>query len=196
MSNTHAISIDNKVIQTTVTHSGAEVDSWVRSILTLYGGRDMIVGLDCEWRPTFISGTSNTTATLQLCIGTKCLILQLFYMDYIPQSFKDFLLDPSVTFVGVEVDGDVLKLSNEYGLRCKNTSDIRDLAYSFWPNRWYRKPGLKALASDIVGLYMPKPIHVCQSNWEARNLSIQQLEYATLDGYASCRIGQRLLKEM
>ncbi|KAF8387666.1 hypothetical protein HHK36_026320 [Tetracentron sinense] len=49
---------------------------------------------------------SNKTATLQLCVDNKCLILQLFYMDYIPQSIKSFLSDPNATFVGVEVEDD------------------------------------------------------------------------------------------
>lgn len=196
MSYTHLVSFDNKAIETTVTDRGSEVDSWVNTILAVYRGGDMIVGLDCEWSPTFLSGTSNRIATLQLCVDTKCLILQLFYMDYIPQSFKNFLSNPAVTFVGVEVESDAMKLRDEYELDCQETSNIRALACSFWPNRWYRRPGLKDLAFQIVGLLMQKPIHVCSSNWEARILSNEQVEYASIDAYASYRIGHRLLKEM
>ncbi|OIT06394.1 hypothetical protein A4A49_61660, partial [Nicotiana attenuata] len=59
------------------------------------------------------------------------------------------------------------KLKNEYGLVCNRRVDIRDVAESKWPGRFSR-PGLKDLALEICGLYMCKPIHVCQSNWDAR----------------------------
>lgn len=190
----HMVSFSGKTIEATVTDKASVVDEWVQNILSLHNGNGkMIVGLDCEWRPPVISSLSNKTATLQLCIGTDCLILQMFYMDYIPQSIKNFLSDPNITFVGVEVGDDALKLNDEYGLVVTSTTDIQAVAMTRWPIRFYRKPGLKRLADVVAGLYMEKPKHVCQSNWEARVLSEKQIEYACIDAYACYRIGLSLL---
>ncbi|XP_022891787.1 Werner Syndrome-like exonuclease [Olea europaea var. sylvestris] len=195
MASKYTVSFSGAVIEATVADKAAIVDDWVLEIRSMYYGQQIIVGLYCEWRPNLIPSMSNKTATLQLCVDTKCLILQLLYLDYIPQSIKNFLSDPNNTFVGVEVGDDVLKLNSEYGLTCATIADIQALAMERWPILFYRKPGLKKLAEFVVELSMAKPIHVCRSNWEARVLSIQQIEYCCIDAYASYRIGHKLLKE-
>lgn len=183
------------VIEVTVTDKASAVDEWIRSVRASCHTQT-IVGLDCEWKPTFSPILKNKTSTLQLCIDTKCLIVQMFYLDCIPQSLRAFFSDTNFTFVGVEVQDDALKLSNEYGLSVSKTSDIQALAMTRWPICFMRKPGLKELANRIVGLYMAKPLHVCRSNWEARKLTLEQVEYACIDAYASFRIGRKLLKGM
>ncbi|MED6136551.1 hypothetical protein PIB30_057073 [Stylosanthes scabra] len=136
-------------------------------------------------RPTSIPYTSNTSATLQLCIDDKC------YIDNLPLSFKNFLMNPKFIFVGIEVGGDISKISYEYGLNCGAHADIRELAKKKWPFQFCR-PGLKDLAMDVVGLIMKKPKHVSMSNWEARALSIEQVEYGCIDAY---KIDHKLLMD-
>nr|GEU75276.1 hypothetical protein [Tanacetum cinerariifolium] len=82
-------------------------------------------------------------------------------------------------FVGVEVEKDVEKLKNEYGLDCARSADIRAATIKRWPNMYYRKPGLKHLARDVASLHMEKPMHVCRSNWDAQVLNDEQVEYAS-----------------
>ncbi|XP_027114876.1 3'-5' exonuclease-like [Coffea arabica] len=190
----YSVTCDGKTIETTLTDKAAIADEWVREILSLYANKPTVVGLDSEWRPHPIRSMSNKSATLQLCINDKCLILQLFYMDEIPQSLKNLLADSNFTYVGIEVADDIAKLKNEYGLECSSSADIRALAMRRWPGR-FRRPGLKDLASDVVGLYMKKPKHVCMSNWEARVLNENQVEYACIDAYASYKIGHKLIME-
>ncbi|KAJ9681732.1 hypothetical protein PVL29_017894 [Vitis rotundifolia] len=190
----YSVNFAGKTIETTLTDKAAIVDEWVQEILSMYAGKPIVVGLDIEWRPNRIPSMSNKSATLQLCINNKCLILQLFYMDEIPQSLKGFLLDSNFTFVGVEVGGDIDKLKNEYGLECSCSADVRVLAMQRWPGR-FRRLGLKDLAWEVVNLRMKKPKHVCMSNWEARVLNENQVEYACIDAYASYRIGHKLIIE-
>ncbi|CAM8893244.1 unnamed protein product [Rhodiola kirilowii] len=192
---TYQVKFSGKTIETMVTDKASDADTWDESIRTTYGNQQIIVGLDCEWKPHPVRDMSNTTATLQLCVDTNCLILQLFFIDYIPQSIKTFLSDPNHVFVGVEVDKDVSKLRDEYGLICTSMEDIWAITESRYPMMFMRKPGLKALASNLVGLSMPKPYHVCTSNWQARVLNFEQIEYACIDAYCSFRIGHKLLKE-
>ncbi|KAK4406765.1 hypothetical protein Sango_0683000 [Sesamum angolense] len=186
------VTFGGATIETTVTDKSATATQWVEEITSLYGGSPAVVGLDVEWRPHPIQSMSNKSATLQLCIDHKCLILQLFYMDEIPGSISGFLLSPNFTFVGIEVGDDVLKLKNEYGLECGSCVDIRDAAKERWPGR-FRRPGLKDLAWEVCGLWMRKPKHVCRSNWEARVLNKEQVEYACIDAFASYKIGHKLL---
>ncbi|KAK6163492.1 hypothetical protein DH2020_000356 [Rehmannia glutinosa] len=181
-------------IETTVTDKAAIASEWVEQITTMYGGSPAVVGLDVEWRPHPIRSMSNKSATLQLCIDNKCLILQLFYMDQIPESIKAFLMNPNFTFVGIEVVDDVLKLKNEYGLDCSSHADVRAAAKDKWPGR-FRRPGLKDLALEVCGLNMKKPKHVCMSNWEARELNEAQVEYGCIDAFASYKLGHKLLIE-
>ncbi|PIN18009.1 DNA helicase [Handroanthus impetiginosus] len=186
------VSFAGTTIETTVTDKAATITAWVREITSLYHGTPTVVGLDVEWRPHPIRSMSNKSATLQLCIDQKCLIIQLFYVDEIPESIKGFLTNPNFTFVGIEVQDDVSKLKNEYGLDCSSTMDIREKAKERWPGRFWR-PGLKDLAQEICQLNMRKPKHVCMSNWEARVLSEAQVEYACIDAFASYKIGHKLL---
>ncbi|XP_073132615.1 3'-5' exonuclease-like [Henckelia pumila] len=188
------ITFGGATIETTVTSTAATAAEWVAEITTLYAGRPTVVGLDVEWRPHPVQSMSNKSATLQLCIDGKCLILQLFYMDEIPESLKNFLMDPNFTFVGIEVGDDISKLKNEYGLECVSSRDVREAAKERWPGR-FRRPGLKDLALEVCGMNLRKPKHVCMSNWEARELSKYQVEYACLDAYASYKIGHKLIIE-
>ncbi|GKB44444.1 Werner syndrome-like exonuclease [Tanacetum coccineum] len=111
-SSKYRVKYDGKIIETKVTDKASITEEWVDEILFAHANDLMVVvGVDVEWRPHLIRSMSNKSATLQLCIGTKCLILQLFYMDDIPQSLKNFLLSPIFTFVGVEVEDELLKLT-------------------------------------------------------------------------------------
>ena len=193
MTTKYTVQSSNATIETTVTNTATGINDWVQAV-TNSSGQKMIVGLDCEWKPNTFYGDDNKAATLQLCVGTKCLIIQLFYLDYVPQSLKSFFANPNATFVGVEVGDDVSKLTREYGLTCSNAVDIQAMAMNRWPIRFYRKPGLKELAQVVAGVTMAKPIHVCRSNWEARALSLEQIEYACIDAYASSKIGEKLIE--
>lgn len=189
----YIVKYDERSIETTVTDKAIVADEWVQDIYSKYGASSrVVVGLDVEWRPTFMPNTSNKSATLQLCINDKCLILQLFYMDYFPMSLKRFFMDPRFTFVGIEVDKDIDKLMNEYGFEFSKSEDIREMAKMKWPGRFYR-PGLKDLAWEVASVNMKKPKHVCQSNWEARVLSQEQVEYGCMDAFASYCVGHKLL---
>ncbi|KAL8227673.1 hypothetical protein R6Q57_015257 [Mikania cordata] len=145
-SSKYHIHYDNKTIETTVTTKATVTEQWINEILLAHAHDSMVVvGLDVEWRPHPMRFMSNKSATLQLCIDTKCLILQLFYMDEIPESLKAFLLNPDFTFVGIEVEDDILKLKNEYGLGSSKSADIRSEAIKKWPGR-FRRPAWQALA--------------------------------------------------
>jgi hypothetical protein len=152
------VKFDGKPIETTVTDKASTIDEWVHEILSMYAGKPMVVGLDIEWKPNLSREDYNKAATLQLCIGEKCLIVQLLYTDCIPQPLKSFLMDSNFTFVGVQVAEDIAKLNDDYGIECNKSADIRELAMRQWPGRFEGgKPGLKRLALEVLGVSMKKP---------------------------------------
>lgn len=112
----------------------------------------------------------NKVATLQLCSGNKCTIIQLFYLDCIPTSLLSFLSDPQITFVGVKVEEDAQKLGDDYGLAVCKTTDIGDLAISRGYGRFLltfkRRLGLKDIAAEVARIWVEKPLNVIRSDWQ------------------------------
>ncbi|XP_021835358.2 3'-5' exonuclease-like [Spinacia oleracea] len=188
----HSVNFSGKSIETTVTSNADSITQWITQTSSLYskGSNNLVVGLDVEWKPNRSKYMNNKAATLQLCIDTKCLIIQLIYLNSIPQSLRDFLnsTHEDLTFVGVEVGSDVAKLEREYGLTCSKVEDLYKASGSGG-----KRVGLKNLAWEVLGLVMWKPKYVTLSNWEARVLSNEQVEYACIDAYASYKIGHKLL---
>ncbi|KAK9290236.1 hypothetical protein L1049_008403 [Liquidambar formosana] len=169
------------------------VDSWISEIETIHRRRlhRLIVGLDVEWRPSF-SRIRNPVATLQLCVGRRCLIFQLLYAPFIPQSLEDFLTDSDYTFVGVGIDADVNKLLNDHDLEVSNTVDLRGLAAKAFDRGDFGNAGLKYLTREVLGKEIGKPRNVTLSKWDEAWLSRDQVAYACLDAFLSFEIGRTL----
>ncbi|KAF5207422.1 hypothetical protein FRX31_002990 [Thalictrum thalictroides] len=118
-------------------------------------------------------------------------------MDYFPLLLKEVLGYSNATFVGVGIQTDVKKLSNQYGLNFSCVLNLVKLAAeSSWGSNFKNSsPSLKDLASVILGLNVEKSKKITMSNWEARVLSQDQIRYACLDAYISYQIGYKLLKQ-
>lgn len=182
---------DDKIL-TLVTHSPAMVDSWISDIQRIHRRRlhRLIVGLDAEWRPNFRRYQDNPMATLQLCVGHRCLIFQLIRAPSIPQSLVNFLANDNYSFVGVGIKEDVEKLYDEYALHVKNVFDLRVLAAENTGNQGLRNAGLKSLAWAILGKNMDKPRSVTMSRWDTPWLTGAQVQYACIDSFISFEIGR------
>ncbi|KAK2649717.1 hypothetical protein Ddye_017206 [Dipteronia dyeriana] len=191
------VSYCGKIIETTVTSNASVAENWVHGIRSMnkHKQESLVVGLNCKWSLHPIRSLSGKIVTLQLCIDTKCLILLPTYMENIPDSIKNFFDDPNVVFVGIDVEETLQKLKTEYGLELGKKIDIRVLVKLHFPISFHGKPGLKALACQLVDLRMWKPKHDCWNNWGSRVLGMEQIKYACVDAYVTYRIGQKLLIE-
>ncbi|KAL4383831.1 hypothetical protein GQ457_15G020960 [Hibiscus cannabinus] len=195
---THLVHFCGKTIETTVTHRASTAENWVllvRSKFMFDRQEAVIAGLNCKWRSHPITSMSSKIATLQLCVGTMCLVIQLLHLDHMPQSLRSFLTDSRVVFVGIEIEQTVFKLQNEYGLSCGKKMDVRSLVKAWFPLSYYGKPGLKALANRLLGFNQWRPSdHECLNLMDSRFLDVDQVKFACIDAYALCRIGHKLLK--
>ncbi|KAF3444427.1 hypothetical protein FNV43_RR14119 [Rhamnella rubrinervis] len=182
------------VIQTTVTSSSAVVDRWISRIQDVHYRRlsNLVVGLDIEWLPYYPPSHRNPVSIMQICVGRRCLIFQLLHADSIPESLTTFLANPCFTFVGVGVEDDANKLLEDYNLHVGRTMDLADTAAAKYEFDGYKYRGLKKLAKELIGREMPKPIHVTLSAWDTKELSTEQIEYASIDAYMSFELGLSL----
>ncbi|KAB1222804.1 Werner Syndrome-like exonuclease [Morella rubra] len=192
--NLYVVSLDSDDVLTLVTHSPSMVDSWISDIYRIHSRRlhRLVVGLDVEWRPSFNRHVQNPVATLQLCVGRRCLIFQIVRAPYFPDSLIEFLGDGSFTFVGVGIESDVEKLLDDYELEVANVVDLRDLVEEEWGIRELRNAGLKQLAWEVLGKDIQKPRRVTLSRWDNERLSHAQVQYACLDAFLSFEIGRFL----
>ncbi|QHN98470.1 hypothetical protein HN51_033746 [Arachis hypogaea] len=160
----YTVNFDYNQIETTVVTDKARiVDQWVKDINDLYPANEsVIVGLNVER-----CGRKNRTVTLHLCVDSKCLIVQLFYIGELPLSLKNFFIKPNYFFVGILVAKNISRIHDEYGGVSLGSvhADIKELAMQKWPDRW-NQLGLEDLCSDLLGLSMKKPKLVSLSNWD------------------------------
>ncbi|KAI3883273.1 hypothetical protein MKX03_020561 [Papaver bracteatum] len=191
----YSVTFDNEEIRTVVTKNASAVDYWIERIYSDYSDflNHLIVGLDVEWRPPFGRHT-NPAATLQLCVGRRCLIFQIIHADEIPESLHGFLSDPDFRFVGVGIQGDVDKLGGEYNICVQNFVNLGHLAADKYGSKQLKNAGLMGLAGLVLGCgEIPKPRNVRLSNWDQYHLTPAQIKYACVDAYVSFKIGKQLL---
>ncbi|KAJ1284622.1 hypothetical protein BS78_03G219000 [Paspalum vaginatum] len=187
---------DGTVIHTTVTNSGDAVKLFLQEIraTTDPGSRPLVVGLDTEWRIVFGEDKKRThrMAVLQLCVGRRCLVFQIVRANYIPAVLGAFLACPDHRFVGVAVEGDVKRLRDDCGLAVANAVDLRHLAAEVLARPELRKAGLKTLTREVMGVVIDKEKEVTMSKWD-RHLTMEQVQYASIDAFVSYEVGRRLL---
>ncbi|XP_068660037.1 3'-5' exonuclease-like [Aristolochia californica] len=188
------ITLFDDTILATVTSYAVEVEQWISDIRKIHHRRlrHLIVGIDVEWRPNFQRNAENPVALLQLCVGRRCLIFQLFHADYVPQALVNFLTNPNFTFVGVGIESDVEKLLVDYGLAVSRQVDLRSLAADRLGRRELARAGLKTLAMAVLEVEVEKPKRVTMSRWDYRWLKWDQIQYACIDAFLSFEIGRAL----
>ncbi|PIN24420.1 DNA helicase [Handroanthus impetiginosus] len=193
--NTYDVYFFNDNIYTTVTNDPATVTDWISVVKSVHRRRlhSLIVGLDVEWRPSFSRHYQNPVATLQLCVGRRCLIFQLIHSNYVPDSLADFISENSYTFVGVGIKSDLEKLEKDYGIGGDaHAVDLGKLAAAEYDQKELKNVGLKGLASFVLGKEMAKPKGVTVSRWDERWLTNEQVKYACVDAFVSFEIGRIL----
>ncbi|KAF7825586.1 Werner Syndrome-like exonuclease [Senna tora] len=191
--NLYDVSFYSHNIRTLLTSSPSFVNSWLTETLNLHSpSHPLLVGLDVEWRPNFHRNQQNPVATLQLCVGPRCLVFQIIHSPNIPQSLLDFLGNRSHTFLGVGIEEDVEKLLEDYGVGVANFVDLRNLAADKLGEKDLKNAGIKNLAMRVLGKEIVKPKSVCVSRWDNLWLTSEQVQYACIDAFISFEVGRIL----
>ncbi|TKY65909.1 Werner syndrome ATP-dependent helicase-like [Spatholobus suberectus] len=187
------VTFHSDTIHTLLTSNPSFVDSWLSDIRRRHRRRrNLIVGLDIEWRPNCRRNENNPVATLQLCVGRRCLVFQILHAPFIPRSLASFLGDTKHTFVGVGIQGDVQKLLEDCSLRVAYFVELCSLAVEKLRDRAMKTAGLKTLGLRVLGLEVEKPKRISRSKWDDLALTPEQVQYASIDAFVSFEVGRRL----
>ncbi|XP_023133534.1 exonuclease 3'-5' domain-containing protein 2 isoform X2 [Amphiprion ocellaris] len=155
-----------------------------------------VLGLDCEW--VSVKGRTSAVSLLQmasysgLCILVRLLAFRSGQQPF-PLSLMEVLRDPHVLKVGVGCYEDGKRLTRDYGLSLSCTVDLRYLALRQRQASVSNGLSLKSLAADLLNVSLDKSLALRCSDWEADQLTLEQMTYAARDAQVSIALFLRLL---
>lgn len=152
-----------------------------------------VLGLDCEWVKTKgVSAKGRTSAVSLLQMATYsglCVLVRLLAFrssqQPFPLSLMEVLRDPHILKVGVSCYEDGKRLTRDYGLSLTCTVDLRYLALRQRLATVNNGLSLKSLAADLLNISLDKSLELRCSDWEADQLTLEQMTYAARDAQVS-----------
>ncbi|WCJ20940.1 Polynucleotidyl transferase ribonuclease H-like superfamily protein [Euphorbia peplus] len=180
-------------ISVTVTDSASVVNDWLTTTISLrrHFLRRLIVGLGVQWNPRY-SGYI-PAHTLQLCIGTRCLIFQLSLANQTPSELRSFLLDTDYTFVGLWNGGDNRRLmASGHDLEVHRLLDMRNYVENDRGESLARV-SVEEIVEEVLGFEGVRlDYDISMSAWDDDYLSNEQVLQACIDAHVSFLIGKQL----
>ncbi|KAM6445055.1 exonuclease 3'-5' domain-containing protein 2 [Rhynochetos jubatus] len=155
-----------------------------------------VLGIDCEW--VSVEGRPNPVSLLQMASSSGlCILVRLPRLvasgQTIPKTLLDIMADSAVLKVGVGCWEDACKLLHDYGLPVKGTVDLRYIAMRQRKDLLHDSLSLKSLAEKVLNCPLDKSPRVRCSNWEAEELTQDQVLYAAKDAQVSVALFFHLL---
>uniref|UniRef100_A0A0A1XE10 Werner syndrome ATP-dependent helicase homolog n=1 Tax=Zeugodacus cucurbitae TaxID=28588 RepID=A0A0A1XE10_ZEUCU len=145
-----------------------------------------VLGFDCEWV------NAPDVSLLQLCSHKGyCAVIRLCNIPNPPSSLCDLLSDRKVVKVGVGITSDCQYLRT-CNLPTNSALDLRFMAKLTGE----RAQNLADMYKDVVGGTLKKDFELSCSDWEAFQLTPQQIQYAADDAIAGMEIYLQLAKKV
>ncbi|XP_021888441.1 uncharacterized protein LOC110807579 [Carica papaya] len=160
-------------VKTTVTNSATFTDDYITELVLSCNHVTPLIGLDVRSARSGVTGEMKA-ATLTLCSGSRCIIIQLTNMDSIPDSLISFLSAPLFHFVGIWESLAILE--KDYGIVCRNVIELDPFLFSL----------VVALEIKVES----KPSSVMMGNWGAGNLSMEQIQAVTFLAHSFFECGK------
>ncbi|XP_025044076.2 exonuclease 3'-5' domain-containing protein 2 isoform X1 [Pelodiscus sinensis] len=155
-----------------------------------------VLGIDCEW--VSVEGKASPVALLQMASSSGfCVLVRLPKLVYggqtVPKALLNILADSNILKVGVGCCEDSCKLLQDYGIAVKGSIDLRYLAMRQRKDLLCNGLSLKTLAENVLNCPLNKSLHLRCSNWEAEELTQDQVTYAAKDAQVSVALFLHLL---
>ncbi|KAE8745416.1 hypothetical protein FOCC_FOCC007797 [Frankliniella occidentalis] len=145
-----------------------------------------VLGFDCEW--VKVENVRHPVALVQLATREgRCGLFQIHFYSSVPAPLQELLEDTTILKVGVDPFHDAKYLLNDYGINVTGTYDIRHLVEKEVVG------GLASIVFTELDVKLPKNFEVRVSNWEAKELTKEQQEYAANDALASLLAFNKLI---
>ena len=158
-------------------------------------------GLDCEWRPSHVSGEENPVSVLQLSSASRAFVIDLQSLlrgdikeedvelthieTIVSETLAKLFVDPKIRILGFGIGQDLTKLAASFPhIPCfrefNSVMDLQALSRQFYPGT--SKQFMSSL-QKAVAILLKKRLDKTEqcSEWDCRPLSASQLEYASLD---------------
>ena len=152
--------------------------------------QEILLGFDTETRPSFtpLQGRLHKTALLQLATGNKAFLFQLPWCR-VSSGLVKLLSNPNILKIGAAVRDDIRGLQAYHPFCPAGFIDIQTMAES----QSIKEKSLKKLAAIVLHLRLSKGQQL--SNWENRELTPAQRQYAALDAFICREIYLKLKNE-
>ena len=144
-----------------------------------------VLGFDTETKPSFSKGENHSVALLQLSTEERAFLIRTQKVG-LPDSIRHILSDPSRLKTGVAIRDDLKGLQKIKPFKPAGFVELQDIALKLGIKDF----SLKKLSAIVLGYRISKSQQI--SNWEADDLSDQQLVYAATDAYVSLKIYEKL----
>jgi len=146
-----------------------------------------VLGMDTETKPAFRKGVFNPVALVQIATDKKVYLFRVLKTGPLPGLAK-LLEDKSTVKVGIAIGDDLKDLKKEIPFRENNVVDLNIMAQQ----NGFVSIGAKKLSALVLGIRISKGQQV--SNWENKELSRAQIDYAATDAWLCREIYIRFAK--
>jgi hypothetical protein len=186
-------------------YSVAEINMCVVAIRNLFEAFDpseRVISLDTEWDTVQNSRgmviQSKKLATMQLAYKDpettliRSVILHTYKHKKLPDQLVALFNDPTITFVGVGLGGDLAKIGRDYDCveQMKVVKNVINLGL-YARRRDVVQNGSVSLAflvNSTLHELMEKPVNIRLSKWSSCPLNELQIKYAALDSIKSLQV--------
>jgi len=151
-----------------------------------YLSRQTIIGFDTETRPAFKKGQIYPVSLLQLSTSDQAFLFRINKIG-LPNGLITILASPKILKMGVAIRDDIKILQRIVPFKPGGFIELQDLVKNYGIENF----SLKKLSAIILGFRISKSARL--SNWDAPELTEQQLIYGATDAWVSCEIYKQLL---
>ena len=141
--------------------------------------QETVVGLDTETRPAFRKGESYTPSLVQAATARAVYLFQIKQQDS-SAILGELLSSEKTVKAGASIAYDLRQLKQVFAFEEKAVVDVGWAA----KRHGMEQTGVRNLAALFLGFRIPKGAKT--TNWSAKQLSPQQIQYAATDAWA-CR---------
>ena len=140
---------------------------------------EALVGIDTETRPAFRKGESYTPSLVQVATARAVYLFQIQQQDC-SAILKSLLESEVAVKAGASIAYDLRQLKQVFAFEEQAVVDVGWAA----KRHGMEQSGVRNLAALFLGFRIPKGAKT--TNWSAKQLSPQQIQYAATDAWA-CR---------
>ena len=151
-----------------------------------YLSRQSILGFDTETRPAFKKGQIYPVSLLQLSTSEQAFLFRINKIG-LPVGLIKILASPKILKSGVAIRDDIKILQRIVPFKPAGFIELQDLVKNYGIESF----SLKKLSAIVLGFKISKSARL--TNWDAHELTEQQLIYSATDAWVSCEIYKQLL---